>query len=284
MKALVIFGILLLTATYNCTAQKGSHWIPMLRAQVAIKKENYIKADSLTDKAYARFIRKKEKKTWMYAEYAHFLGHACIKLRKDTSALIMFEKATKTLEAKKHPNQRFIAHYTVGMALIYSDLGDYEKSLYYHKKSLDIWLRKLGKNHIYVAISYGSMASIYGALGDYEKSLSYHEKSLEIRLKKLGKSYLDVASSYDGLASVYYDLGNYEKSLSYYEKSLEIRLKKLGKNHVDVAASYNGLAWVYLARGNYYLQFFAGSATIKIFEFSLLSISKLLLIRQRMFR
>ncbi len=246
-----IFCFLLLMYNHTCIAQKGSHWIPMLRAQVAIKKGKYQKAEYLVDKAYDRFSTKKEKRNLLYTEYTNNLGRAFLRLGKDSIALLMLKKPVEILESKKHSNQRILASYITNLAEAYRSIDDYNTSKKYCEKALGILLNKLNENHKDVATTYNNLGIVHHDLGNYEISKNYTEKALKIRIKKLGLEHVGVANLYNRLAVLHRALCDYESSKKYHEKALKIRKKKLVENHIDISTTYNNLSLVYRDLGDY---------------------------------
>ena len=80
------------------------------------------------------------------------------------------------------------------VALCYSDAGafcymlkDYQKSLEYSLKALEIRQKVLPKEHAETAMSLSNVAAAYSTLHDYDKAIDYCRKALEIKEKVLGK-------------------------------------------------------------------------------------------------
>ena len=137
------------------------------------------------------------------------------------------------------------AHYYNQLGSIKHDRGDYQKSLSYFEKSLEIQQKILPPNNPDLATSYNNIGAVYQNMGEYSKALSFFEKDLKICQKTLPPNYLDLANSYNNIGGVYFNMGEYSKALSFYEKSLEIRQKTLLPNHPSLAISYNNIGEVY---------------------------------------
>ena len=71
----------------------------------------------------------------------------------------------------------------------YYDTGDYNKSLHFYEKSLEINLATLGDNHPSTATSYNNIGLAYYSKGQFDKAIEYYEKSLKILNTKLGKEH-----------------------------------------------------------------------------------------------
>ena len=76
-----------------------------------------------------------------------------------------------------------------GLGQAYFVKGMNDKALEYYNKSLNIRIRKLGKNHLRV--------------GDFEKALEFHNKSLELTLSTVGDKHYYTAISYQRIADTY---------------------------------------------------------------------------------
>ena len=139
------------------------------------------------------------------------------------------------------------------LGVSYRDIGDYNKAIEYHKKTLEIRINTLGDDHLGVVNSYNNLGVAYNSLGDYNKAIEYHEKALEIRINTLGENHPDVADSYNNLGISYDGLGDYNKAIEYHEKALEIRINTPGENqnHRNIIRSYVFLGKIYYGLGDY---------------------------------
>jgi CHAT domain-containing protein/Tfp pilus assembly protein PilF len=129
--------------------------------------------------------------------------------------------------------------------------GEYDSSIGYYEKALEIRLKLLGPEHPDVANNYDNLGVDYLDKGEYDKAIAYSEKALEIRLKMLGADHPKVATSYNNLGLAYYSKGLYDQAIGYYEKSLAISIRSLGAEHPDVANCYNNLGVSYLDKAEY---------------------------------
>ncbi len=129
--------------------------------------------------------------------------------------------------------------------------GEYDKTLEYYQKSLDIRLKIFGFKHPDIANSYNKIGLVLDSKSEYDKSLECYHKSLEIRLEIFGVEHRDVATTFNNIGSILFQKEEYDKSLEYYQKSLDIRLKIFGFKHPDTANSYNNIGLVLASKGKY---------------------------------
>lgn len=110
------------------------------------------------------------------------------------------------------------------LAIIYKDLGLYEKAL---ENSFNL-LSKLerGKPGRELASCANTMGLVYSKIGDFESALEYLRKSLEVR-KAIGYD-RGVGQSYNSIAEVYMGLHQYDSALANLQRSLAIK-RRLGE-------------------------------------------------------
>lgn len=152
------------------------------------------------------------------------------------------------------------------IGLVYRNLGDYNKSLEYYFKALEIRKDVLGEKHPTTAGSYGNIGVVYHNLGEYDKALEFYNKALEIDKDVLGENHHDTAISYNNIGVVYDELGDYDKALEYHNKALEIKKEVLGEKHASTAMSYNNIGNVYDDLGEYDKALEYHNKALEIFE------------------
>jgi CHAT domain-containing protein len=129
--------------------------------------------------------------------------------------------------------------------------GKYREAIAIAQRSLAIYEKALGADHLDVATSLNNLAALYKSQGNYQAAEPLYKRSLAIREKTLGAEHLDVATSLNNLAESYREQGNYQAAEPLYKRSLAIFEKALGAEHPNVATSLNNLALLYSAQGNY---------------------------------
>ena len=72
------------------------------------------------------------------------------------------------------------------MGTLHDHLGDHEQAKEYYERALSIKLKKLGPDHLDVALTYHNMGLLHHHLGDHEQAKEYSKRALSIQLKKLG--------------------------------------------------------------------------------------------------
>ena len=82
----------------------------------------------------------------------------------------------------------------------------------YYERALSIKLKKLGPDHVDVALTYHAMGTLHKDLGDHQQAKEYYERALSIQLKKLGPDHVDVALTYHNMGTLHEDLGDHEQA------------------------------------------------------------------------
>ncbi len=96
--------------------------------------------------------------------------------------------------------------------------GDYERSLEYFTRSLEIW-ENLGDSQG-IASALNDIGNVHADRGDYEKALECYEKRVEI-CKSIGDE-KGVAVSINNIGTVYRDRGDYKKALVLIREALSM--------------------------------------------------------------
>lgn len=131
--------------------------------------------------------------------------------------------------------------------------GDYNKSLEYFNKTLEIQKNTLGENNLDITLTYKTIASACADFGNYNNALKYYNKALEIEKQILGENHIVTASSYGNIGTVYVDLGEYNKALEFFKKALDIRKYSLGKKDEKTLNTYRLISSTYsILCKNYY--------------------------------
>lgn len=129
---------------------------------------------------------------------------------------------------------------SLNMADVYNTKGnaydikkDYDKSILYHSKSLNIREKMTGSTSGEVAYSLGNLALAYQSKGDYKNAEIIGSKSYEIRKKLFGPNDEQTQLSIFNMASLYSEMREWKKAMLFYE---------LQKNYAGKSAINSELA------------------------------------------
>jgi len=135
-------------------------------------------------------------------------------------------------------------------SLLYSSLGDYNTSIKFCLKSLDITKRIFGENDHSTAVGYSNLGFLYEKISLYKEAEKNHLNALKIFKKLYPQGYESISITYNNLGVLYNSMGQYKKSLLFYEKSLQMD-KKLNKKDSEMIIIYNNIGELYSILGNY---------------------------------
>lgn len=205
------------------------------------------------------------------------LGHTEMDMAKYQEAVERNLKALNVLLETCGENDAAVASVCSNLGQGYLELGNHDKALEYHKRSLKIWLNVLKGDHpvngpIYHDIKpsqkkpkqYGNLEAL-----DLNAPISSDESSEESQNYKVimynnaedfmralkvdnqlhKEKCLSVATTYNNIASTYSQMGKQQLALEHYQKALKIQIESFGEHTLNVATSYSNLG-VFLFESN----------------------------------
>ena len=136
--------------------------------------------------------------------------------------------------------------------------GQYDASLKWFKKSLDLDMKLLKKSDSSIATGHNSIAVVYSKKGDYTHALESFKKALDIWKKSLGEEDLEVAMCLNNIGIIYQEQKKYPEALECYQKAWSIRQNILPVEHASLGRSHTciGNVYYYLAQYDLALEHF----------------------------
>lgn len=128
--------------------------------------------------------------------------------------------------------------------------GQYDASLKWFKKSLDLDMKLLKMTDPGIATGHNSIAVVYSKKGDYTQALEAFKKALDIWKKSLGDEDLQVAMCLNNIGIIYQEQKRYPEALECYQKAWSIRQNILPVEHASLVRSHTciGNVHYYLAQ------------------------------------
>jgi tetratricopeptide (TPR) repeat protein len=196
------------------------------------------------------------------------------------------EKFYRRLLDELLPNDSSLSLLYFSLGLVTMDKGDYDSSLQWFHKSLEIYIRTDPSD--YVAISdvyiwigvlhcnkgnnneglewynkgvalfkqahdenhlYNNIAIIYENQKKYSEALDNYNKGLAIDEKHLPYDHPNFGKTHHNIGNVYKSLGHYDPAMKHYNQSLQIKLKSLPASHASIAATYECIGSVHENKG-----------------------------------
>ncbi|CAF0729386.1 unnamed protein product [Adineta steineri] len=128
---------------------------------------------------------------------------------------------------------------------IYSDKKNYDLSLKWYNKSLEIWIKILKSNDPDLANNYNAIATNYLNKGDYKQAFDSFDKALNILRSAYGDDHLSIAMCLNNMGTVITIEKNYSKALDYYLKALTLFQKYLPNNNPNLASLHCNISTIY---------------------------------------
>jgi tetratricopeptide (TPR) repeat protein len=147
-----------------------------------------------------------------------------------------------------HPDRANCYH---ALGIVAREKGNYDLSLQWHRKSLELKMGTMESDDPSLAHSHNSIGSVYDAKGDYKQALESYEKALMIWKQAFSENHPKVAMCFNNIGGIYQAEKKYTEALKYHQKALEIRQKCLPTGHPDLGDSYNNIASVHGCLGQY---------------------------------
>jgi tetratricopeptide (TPR) repeat protein len=147
--------------------------------------------------------------------------------------------------------------------------GDYDSSLKWYNKSLEIDMRTLKMNDPQIATSHNSIAVVYSKKGDYIHALDSYAKASEIWKKAFGEDHPDVAMCFNNMGIIYQEEKKYSEALEYYHKAWNIRQRYLPVEHPSLGQSHVCIGNVRYHLNHYDLALEHYNVALEIFKKSL---------------
>ncbi len=138
---------------------------------------------------------------------------------KELDKGIAFAKKAENIALRLDPEKYLIYPYEAFAGLYYYK-GDYEKSLFYFRKALDIQLKSYGPFHQEVAEQNRGIAACLNMLERYDEAIPYYQKNIEIHEQLFDEFHQNIAVSQQGIAHNYLKTGQLNEATDYIQQSI----------------------------------------------------------------
>ncbi|CAF0766388.1 unnamed protein product [Adineta steineri] len=143
---------------------------------------------------------------------------------------------------------------------------DYDASLEWLLKSLDISLRTLQSNDMFLALIYNSMGHVYSAKHMLKSAVESYYSAISIWKQSTDENYLKIAECMNNIGIIYKQEKHYPLALDCFKETLNILEKYLSHNHFDLSKSHCNIANTYRQLGRYELALEHYYLSFKILE------------------
>ncbi|WP_108804799.1 CHAT domain-containing protein [Aquimarina sp. Aq107] len=213
-------------------------------ANVYIQDGNYFKAGLYFNKSLNIVIKNKGK-NHLSTGYSYYgLASYYSTLKQYDTSLEYYQKALSIFKKNESLYPLFAVYTNIGLVL--SNKGEYNNSIKFHKKSLEIGRKILDEENVSLGFVYWNMGLDYERKEEYDTALNYYEKALKICKKSYGENHSDIADLYKNIGNVYRAKKELNKALNYQNKSLKIYKNVYKENNPKISTSYTSIASIFL--------------------------------------
>ncbi|CAF0828846.1 unnamed protein product [Adineta ricciae] len=128
---------------------------------------------------------------------------------------------------------------------IYSDKQDYDSSLSFYYKSLEIWKKNLKPTDPDLAENHNAIATNHWKKGAYHQALVFFQKALDIFKCAHNENHPSVAMCLNNMGTVISQEKNYSQALKYYLQALTVFENYLPSDHLNLASLHCNISSMY---------------------------------------
>ncbi|CAF1270735.1 unnamed protein product [Adineta ricciae] len=171
------------------------------------------------------------------------LGSALSESGKFNQAERFFQKMLQELPSNDYSS---LAESYQGLAIIFAERGDYEGSLVWNQKALELLRQELSPDHPDIGFSYNNIGIVYWKMNQLENALESLRKAVNIFEKTDDEDrHHRIAACYTNMALIRRHQKRYEEALEYLYKSLALNEQVLPSDHHSLAETHTNIGSVY---------------------------------------
>ncbi|CAF1243350.1 unnamed protein product, partial [Rotaria sordida] len=161
------------------------------------------------------------------------------------------EKFFHRLSNELPSNDSSLSDLYYSLGLIMKDKSDYDSSLQWLHKSLEIKMHTNPSDYINISRIFNCIGVNHWRKDDDNEALIWYNKGIELFKQAHDENHPSVAHFYNNVAVVYQNQKKYLEALNFYEKSVSIDEKHLPSNHPDIGTSHNNIGEIHRCLGHY---------------------------------
>ena len=158
------------------------------------------------------------------------------------SALSYYKKCYEIRISQLSTSKYLIAKVCHNIGVMYNSLKDFDESIIWKEKALELNKEIFGENSTDVAFVLNGIGITYQHKDDFEIALEYFEKSYLISSKQQGEFTFFLARICNNIGSAYHNLKEKEREKEYFFKALFIARKIFDSNDVRLVKFINTYA------------------------------------------
>ncbi len=172
------------------------------------------------------------------------LANIYISLGQFSEGLKYIKLSLEILEKYRPPNDPDLAVGYGNYGATLNEFGDFEKGIYYIKKSINLLLENDAKSY-YLTSAHSNLGYAYAKSGRNDKALKHYKIALDYYKKIYKNNHPNIGICYVNLAFSYQDINKFKLQLEYANKAINIFNSKYEKNNLHTNIALNCLASAY---------------------------------------
>lgn len=154
-------------------------------------------------------------------------------------AIEYYEQALTFIPAETQNVHKAGVYNNLGYCLF--ELGEYDRSLLYHQKALEMRRNLLEPTHPALGSSLTNVGNIYYKQGEIDRALNYYNQALNIRKQSLQSDHPEIGQTLMNIGMMHHLLGNFAEAEAELGKALEVLISGGGEKHQFVGDTYLNL-------------------------------------------
>ncbi|HRR07563.1 MAG TPA: tetratricopeptide repeat protein [Rhodothermales bacterium] len=163
-------------------------------------------------------------------------------------------------------NKERVAINKSNLALVYQDIGDYQKALLLLQESLNSMTEIRGEENINTIGIKLFLAQQFELLGLYKDAEPLFIDVIAKRIKHLGHTHPHTLTAKNNYASLLSQTGRINKSINLLQQVYSTQVRIFGQEHPTIATTYNNIAAIYIKAGRYNEALIYAQKAVKIRE------------------
>jgi tetratricopeptide (TPR) repeat protein len=181
----------------------------------------------------------------------HYLARVYYHMGKYKQAIMCCQCVQLLLRRRLPEFSMIYARSLSCLSVIYSEMGDLARAIYFQERASTIYYRILPKTHYEFAFHSNHTAYIYWQNKQYESALAVLTNTLLLIKKAFPSNYPCNAQTLHIIGLVQHSLNNREQSIDYFKQSLQMRESFQAIDHPYIARTCYELSILYAEKNNY---------------------------------
>ena len=175
----------------------------------------------------------------------YYLGHYELAIQNLQAAVDMHR------QVHDKPYDPAISEAISNLALVYLEIGDYERAESLYREALENDRKVYGQRHPELSTTLNNLALVYQDMGNLEAAEDMYEQVIDMDREFLPADHPQLAMSIGNLAWLKLDKGELDRAIELQEEALDMFQRVYVGAHPDVASAHSGLGFMLTQAGDF---------------------------------